>query len=453
MKIAQPGPGWRLPRATPLVPLERPGGRAVREVPAGVPPLLKAALIFALVSLTLLDRFGVRVSDSYSVNPALIALYGLVAVMVLTRSAQVHAVGALIYVGVVTVAGLSFVLNLSLDSRQYASLGSLGLLLVLYAPFALCLRPSVGTTALWQWLMNWYIVFAMVLAVAGIVQFYAQFVFHAPWLFDYTSLIPPAIRGSGLYNTTNHAVGSMIKANGFFLREASGFSWTMAFALICEWSLKRRKLLMATMALALVVSYSGSGLLALGVAMLFPLGQRTLLRVFGALTIGAIVFVLLGDALNLSYTLGRVGEFEAGATQSSAYCRFIAPGKIVAEQIDSDVWTTVVGHGPGTMQKLFDTCETTYGKLLFEYGLVGTIALVALILAAVNRSSAPIRIRVVLVVQWLLLGGSLLAPESMLLIVLISALWPERAAQAAAPPRVADAHGARLAASRRLGTS
>jgi hypothetical protein len=452
MKLAPHASGWRLARLTPVTPLERPGKR--EDVPAATahaPTSLKAAFIFAIVSLTLLDRFGVRVSETYSINPALFALYGLMAVMLLTRSAQINGVGALIYVGVVTIAGLSFVLNLSLDQRQVTSITSLGLLLVLYVPFAICLRPSVGTTELWRWMMNWYIIFAAVVAVAGIVQFYAQFVFRAPWLFDYTNFIPLAIRSSGIYNTTNHA-GSLIKSNGFFLREASGFSWYMALAFVCEWNLKKRKLLMAVLALAIVVSYSGSGLLALGVAMLFPLGQRTLLRVFCCAAVGAIVVVLLGDALNLTYTLGRVGEFDAAATSSSAYCRFILPGQVVAEQIDSDVWTTLFGHGPGTMQKLFDTCETTYGKVLFEYGFLGTIMLVALIIAAVNRSAVAIRVRVVLVVQWLLLGGSLLAPESMLLIFLMSALWPPSVGQGSAPSRGLDARAAKMGAAR-LGAS
>lgn len=449
MKLAQQGSTWRFARARPLVPLERPGGRERPSVSARVPTSFKIAVFFAFVSLTVLDRFGLRLSETYSINPSLFALYGIVAAVVLTRSAQIHGTGALIYVGVVTFAGLSFLLNISLDSRQYSSLGSLGLLLVLYAPFAICLRPTVGTNALWQWLMKWFIICMLGLAVAGIVQFYAQFVLHAPWLFDYTTLIPAPIRGSGVYNTTNH-VGSLIKSNGFFLREASGFSWYIAFALICEWSLRRRKLVMATFALAIVVSYSGSGLLALGVAMLFPLGQRTLVRVLGLVLAGGVFVLVFGDALNLTYTLGRVGEFDS--THSSAYCRFILPGKVVAEQIDSDTWTTLFGHGPGTTQKLFGTCETTYAKVVIEYGILGTIAVGALILAAVNRSLAPIRMRVVLVVQWLLLGGNLLAPESLLFIVLISALWPVGIAQAAAPPPQAAAPRVTTSRFKRLGT-
>jgi hypothetical protein len=173
-------------------------------------------------------------------------------------------------------------------------------------------------------------------------------------------------------------------------------------------------------------------------------------RVLGLVLAGGVFVLVFGDALNLTYTLGRVGEFDS--THSSAYCRFILPGKVVAEQIDSDTWTTLFGHGPGTTQKLFGTCETTYAKVVIEYGILGTIAVGALILAAVNRSLAPIRMRVVLVVQWLLLGGNLLAPESLLFIVLISALWPVGIAQAAAPPPQAAAPRVTTPRFKRLGT-
>src|SRR5699024_3103796 len=121
------------------------------------------------------------------------------------------------------------------------------------------------------------------------------------------------------------------------------------------------------LAFALVVSYSGSGLLAIGIAMLFPFGPRTLLRIIAAALGGTIIFLLFGDALNLNYTLDRLGEFQIdNPAQNSAYCRFISPGNVAMDHLDSAGWTAYLGHGPGTMQKLHHVCETTYGKLVFE---------------------------------------------------------------------------------------
>jgi hypothetical protein len=78
--------------------------------------------------------------------------------------------------------------------------------------------------------------------------------------------------------------------------------------------------------------------------------------------------------------------------------------------------------------------ETTYGKAMFEYGLAGMLAFGALILGALNRSGAPIRIRVALGVAWLLLGGNLLTAEFLLLIYMFCAMWPEGAAAGPVKP-------------------
>jgi hypothetical protein len=79
--------------------------------------------------------------------------------------------------------------------------------------------------------------------------------------------------------------------------------------------------------------------------------------------------------------------------------------------------------------------ETTYGKALFEYGLAGMLAFGVLVFGALNRSRAPIRIRVALGLTWLLLGGNLLTAEFLLLIYLFCAMWPEGAAAGSAKPR------------------
>ena len=83
------------------------------------------------------------------------------------------------------------------------------------------------------------------------------------------------------------------------------------------------------------------------------------------------------------------------------------------------------------MQKMHNTCETTFGKAIFEYGLLGAAAFCALIAWTVNRSAAPIRIRVALALYWVLLGGFLLGPDALLLIYVISAMWPQGIASSA----------------------
>jgi hypothetical protein len=366
------------------------------------------------------------VTADYSIPPGMIALYVLLGVMIATGTGVLNTRGALAYMAVVCVAALSYLANASLRPPPAPSIASFLLLFVLYAPFAFSFRPGAVGPQLWRWSVRLYIAFALFLAAAGIAQFFVQFVFRPDWLFDYMPLIPEPIRASGGWNTVNWA-GQWIKSNGFFLREASIFSVAMAFALICELSMARRKWVLAMLAVGLVLTYSGSGLLCLAVAMLFPLDRHCLPRVLACAAAAAAVYFLFGEALNLGYTVGRMDEVNYGKT--SAYCRFVYPNVLILQSFDSSVWASLLGNGPGTMPKLDAFCangvETTYAKAVFEYGLLGALAFGALILVALNRSAAPIRIRVALAVMWLLLGGNLLTSEFLLLIYLFSAMWPE----------------------------
>jgi hypothetical protein len=422
-------PTWQLPVQWPQLAADPLSGALQTE------RLLRAAIVLAILALTLLDRFGLRLSADYSIPPGVMAMYALVSAMVLAGAAQLNPRGALAYLAVASVAALSFVVNASFEPRPYVSVASLLLLLVLYAPFAVSFGMGALAPKLWRWTVNMYIGFALFMALAGIAQFFAQFVFRAEWLFDYTPLIPEPIRASGGWNTVSPA-GDWLRSNGFFLREASLFSIAMAFALLCELSLARRKWVMAILATGLVLSYSGSGLLCLAVAMLFPLGQRLVLRVLACAVLAAAVFIVFGEALNLSYTLQRVDEINSERT--SAYCRFIYPGAMALQQLDANLWSSVLGSGPGTMVRMGGACadghQTTYAKILFEYGLGGMLAFGVLVLGALNRSAAPVRIRVAVGVTWLLLGGNLLASEVLLFIYLLSAMWPEGTAARVVEP-------------------
>ena len=410
-------PAWQIPLQWPQAAHTQVAARA-----HSTGRLLKAAILLSFLALTVFDRFGLRLIESYPIHPTLIAIYALVVAMVMAGAAELNPRAALAYFAVVTVAALSFLLNATFGRGEYVSIGSLLLVIVLYAPFVITLRPGAVAPALWRWIVKTYIAFALFLAVAGIAQFSAQFVFNPAWLFDFTPLIPIPIRGSEVWNTVNEA-GNWIKSNGFFLREASGLSFEMAFALLCELSLARRKWVMAILGMALVLTYSGSGLLALGVGLLFPLGRRSLAQLMACAVLAVLLFLILGETLNLSYTVDRVDEYKS--EKSSAYCRFVQPAVVAVEEIDSDPWTPLLGHGSGTMQKMHNTCETTFGKALFEYGLLGVLAFGALMLLAINRSAAPVRLRVALGVKWLLLGGHLATPEPLLVIYMICAMWPK----------------------------
>jgi hypothetical protein len=354
----------------------------------------------------------------------------LAAVMLYTGAAQVSRGGAAGFVAVVSAAGASFLVNTWFEPRPHESVTAWMLVVLSYAPFALSLRQA--DARLWRSTLRLFANAAALVAAAGIVQFFAQFVTDAPWLFDYTPLIPEVLRTSGHWNTVNPVTswvqsdGYWIKSNGFFLREASMFSLVLAFGIVCELALGVRRWALALMAAGLVLSYSGSGLVCLAVALAFPLERRTILRILVFAVCAAALAMLLGDALNLSYTVNRIAEF--GDERSSAYCRFIHPAVAVAQGLQTDAWSALLGHGPGSMTRAGATCvdlhQPTYGKLLFEYGLAGAFAFGAMVLHALNRPGVPLRLRVALGVSWLFLGGNLVSSEMLAALFLFCAMWP-----------------------------
>jgi hypothetical protein len=418
MSVAALRPAWQLPRLT-----QRQG-------------FLKAGLVFAVLALTVLDRFGLRMTADWSMPAAIAGVYALAGILIVTDTTQLDRRGAAAFVAVVTVAGISFLLNTWFEPRPHQSVTSWMLVVLSYAPFVITLSPAPSHGRLWRWTLRLFANAAALVAAAGIAQFFAQFLTDAPWLFDYTPLIPEVVRTSGQWNTVHplaswvQADGYWIKSNGFFMREASVFSVLLAYGIVCELIAGVRRGAIVLLAAGLVLSYSGSGLIALAVALIFPLERRTLLRVLGVAACAAAVVYFLGDALNLSYTLDRIAEF--GDERSSAYCRFIHPALAVAQGLHTDAWSALLGHGPGSMTRAGATCvdlhEPTYGKLLFEYGLLGALAFGGLVLHALNRSRAPLRLRIALAVSWLFVGGNLVSSEVLAMIFLFCAVWPAGAA-------------------------
>jgi len=391
-------------------------------VAAGRPPLVaRRVLIFAVLSITLFSRFGLRVGG-HAVDTSLIALYLLLATLLWRGWARFEPIGFMLYAGGLCLAILSLLVNKTFGIAP-ASVGSLVLLLVIYLPFAFSMRLPGEPADAWRWTLGMFSHVALLCAVAGIAQFYAQFFIREPWLFDFTHLLPWHLQGPGGYNTVI-VVGDLHKSNGFFLREPSHFSFLMALALIAELQLARRPLRLVAFALALLLTYSGTGLLALGLGLMFPLGRRTLVQLLVLSVVGFIAFGLLGDTLNLSFTLNRAQEF--GSERSSAYIRYIAPMRVLIDEIGSTPWATLLGHGPGTMQRVAHgvrSFDPTWAKLIFEYGMLGFAAFVTLIVATATRSGAPTPIRVVLCMCWLVMGGYLLSPENCTMLYVLLCGW------------------------------
>lgn len=396
---------------------------------------LRIALVLVIVATTLGQRFGLNFG-SYSLNAALPATYGLLFLAMLSGALLISRRRLLAYGACVCVGTVSSALN-----AGSASTSSLWLMLVMYAPFICALSPAAFGSSEREFPLRVFSNVSTFCALAGIAQFYAQYVVTAPWLFDFTPYLPSVIRGPAGYNTVI-AVGSHYKSNGFFFHEPSDFSFVMALGIMVEWLGQKRPLRLACHALALLLTYSGTGIFALAIGLAFPLGLKTLLRVSATLLLAAIAFYALDDLLNLSFTLARAGEFNS--ERSSAYIRYIAPLRLIRDTFDAGSASGWFGHGPGTIfftKPGYVFHDPTWAKLLYEYGAAGFAAVVALFWIALSRPQVAPEIRAMLFGSWLLLGGRLLSPEhnylTFALVTLVPLAWRNPGSELI-PPR----HGA-----------
>jgi hypothetical protein len=390
--------------------------------PELMPRALKFALVAAMVSLIVLTRFGIN-TGAYGLNFAVPILYSMIFIGLAKDRINLDLPGLLLFAFLMTIGAMSLVINLN-SPQGAGSTASLVLMGALYVPFVFALKPFPHSKLAWQWAMEALSNIAVFIGILGIVQYGLQFVWNPPWLFDFSPLIPKAISVDVLFNSSIYT-GSAYKSNGFFMREPSAFSFLMAFALICEIALTKRWWRVVLFAAGLMLSYSGTGLLALAFGLMFPFGFKTAVRVTLIAVSGLVVFLLFGDALNLSFTLGRIGEFSS--EQSSGYIRYVAPMRLVSELIDSDPLSALFGHGPGTIfhaKRLYEFHDPTWAKLVYEYGLLGFSGCLGLMIYAMSRSHAPVQIRATLFFNWLIQGGHLLTPESVLLIYVLLAVWP-----------------------------
>lgn len=231
--------------------------------------------------------------------------------------------------------------------------------------------------------------------------------------------------------------GALFKPNGMLLDEPSILSQLLAAALIVELVLKGLSVRAVLIGLALVATFSGTGLVMLAAALPVVIVRH---RPIGALLLPIIVIpiaLIAAGELALGLFAARIAEF--GNPESSAYARFIGIVDLLREHIFADPRALLFGKGAGSITDFIErgtvlSHDPTWGKMIFEYGLLsGTVYLVGM-LAFILSSRAPAALRIGLATQFLFTGGyALTAPAHALILPLL--IWPAASAQIALGPR------------------
>ena len=227
----------------------------------------------------------------------------------------------------------------------------------------------------------------VVLAIAGILQFSAQVIGLS--LFTFSTFIPAKLLFEAGYNPVIPAgIGTLMKSNGLFLLEPSMLSQAMAMALILEILVARRRLYLTLFAIALILSFSGTGWIIMA-SFLLTVGLTQGSRGVVIALIGGIMLMLL--VFGIMFLLPAVANVfanrldEVNQVGSSGYLRFVTPFMMLHRVFSANDWAWLTGIGAGAAERIdlpFAFGVNTPVKIVVEYGIPGLLLYLGLILRA-----------------------------------------------------------------------
>lgn len=359
------------------------------------------ALLYApLIAVTVLSKFAVPPLGAHGLGIAFVVFAMVMAAGVLTARMIVEPRRLILYLSVIALLCLPQLLR-----PDPFSLSSLLLLAALHLVYVLRIEfaTNVRTRAL-----TFFLGLCAALALCGIAQFLLQLVVDARLLFPIENFAPRAIVVQ-LYNQQAplYYGAELYRSNGVFLVEPSFFSQLLALAIIVELCSRNRLAYLALYALALLFSYSGTGLLILGVCMPLLVLVR---RRWDLLIIGVCAALLLAAFREypfLEALLARGGELSA--TGSSGYARFVGGFLMFDQFLWDDPWRALLGFGAGSFNEYaqfarYPASEMPVFKMIFEFGLAGTALYFGFIFYCVFATAAPLLVRTAIASTFLLNG-------------------------------------------------
>lgn len=407
--------------ATADRPIRQPiptGASIARRLPEIAP------LIVVLLGCIILQRFALPMMGSGFGVGFLIGL--LVAAWGLLRGHFIIEPTRLVLFSVMVAAIL---LTLFLSDRPFSTL-SLLMFLALYAPFILIMPLQPGA---YQRLLQAFQAVAASVAVCGLVQFAVQFIAGPAWMFPFDRLLPAALFIPN-FNLVIEAGGGITKSTGLWLLEPSIFSQLMAIAILIELRCFWRPAMLVLFGVAILLAFSGTGLLLLAVLLPAVLVARGLLHwvVIPTLVLIGVAW-LLADTFPVSFFFDRLGEF--GNVRSSGSMRFLAPFWATADLFAHRPDLLIAGVGPGgTVGAVahldYVAHDASWLKLLAEYGLIGALSFAVFYGYCLFAGSPDRLLSAAFLFVVLFLGGYLLAFYLQFLILALL-VWP----RPALPPR------------------
>jgi hypothetical protein len=198
---------------------------------------------------------------------------------------------------------------------------------------------------------------------------------------------------------------------------------------------------LAVYGVALLFSYSGTGFIPLMIVVPAILVSRRSYSTIIWLALLAVLTVLVLTASGLwqaDVFEARTAEF--GDSQGSAYARFVAPADLIIRFQLGSTPDFLFGVGPGTILAYgllmpYVTSDPPLAKVLFEYGLVGSLLFWPMWITSVFKNAPSVWISLTLLIGVLAFAGTFLDPRLQALLLAFCILPREVTAEATSARR------------------
>lgn len=383
-------------------------------------PKGRIAIRAAVISILFLTQIAYNIGE-FPVTMEFVCYASLAAYLLMSGNAAVSVPTFFIYVAVVAFAGMTMKLT-----TLPASWSSLLLFFALYAPFSFRLRAGPGLQTVQEEFQSTYVTAATVIAAIAVVQLVIVNATKVNSLTNIYFILPEAIRGGGTYTFLREG-GSLIKANGFFLRESADLSLITSLALLIEYSTKARLPVMGILAAGLLSAVSGSGIVALLAGFVLPraISRVPLFVVSGSALVLALFVLYYVDIPGInSMFFDRLSEINQPGT--SGYARFVAPMGMVQINLNDGGSAMWLGNGAGSffrstqlLRAKYEIADPTWAKLTFEYGFIGLVLITTIVLVRLYSSALDVRVCNYLLFIWAV-NSTVLKIQYVLLIWLLT---------------------------------
>ncbi len=356
-----------------------------------------------LISVTYLAKFSVPPFGAMGLALSIplafaVALFGLVAGRMVFDVRRTFA-----FLG-----AFAFIVCVQLVYIDDFSLPSLLLFFVIHLPYVFRLsRPKISS----EQVLGYFQQLGLIVGVCGLVQYVAQFVLGPTLAFPIENFVPEFLLTSKFNMQAVLEYGSeIVRTNGVFMIEPSMFSQLTAVCIVLEIASRRRLWYLAVMAVALLVSYSGTGLMLLGVCLLVDsIVKRRWGLLLSALLAVALVLAIAAvqsDGI-FAQILKRSGEFSSNG--SSGSMRFVGGFYMFDEFLWPDPVRALLGMGAGSFAEYgtratVPVAEMIMFKTVFEFGILGALAYWSFIGYCIATSTSVPAARVPIAMT-IILGG------------------------------------------------